>query len=85
LNETSPNLVCPIVKRDELRAIQAPLKQRYENEAGAALVTLAASGALGEGISCSVDTGRALAESPGHVPPAVMTPAESSGEPTGCK
>jgi uncharacterized OsmC-like protein len=49
------------MNRDELRATQAPLKQRYEGEPEAALVTLSASGRLGEGISCSVDTGRALA------------------------
>jgi uncharacterized OsmC-like protein len=54
------------VERDELRAIQAPLKERYEEEAEAALVTLAASGTLGEGISCSVDSGRALAEAGLH-------------------
>jgi uncharacterized OsmC-like protein len=54
------------VERDELRAIQAPLKQRYEEDAGAARVTLAASGSLGEGISCSVDSGRALAEAGLH-------------------
>ncbi len=52
--------------RDELRATQSPLKQRYESEPEAALVTLAASGSLGEGISCSVDTGRALAEAGLH-------------------
>jgi uncharacterized OsmC-like protein len=47
--------------RDALRATQAPLKEHYEHEPEAALVTLVASGTLGEGISCSVDTGRALA------------------------
>lgn len=51
---------------DELRAIQAPLKERYEEEPGAAVVTLKASGSLGEGVSCSVDTGRALAEAGLH-------------------
>jgi uncharacterized OsmC-like protein len=50
------------VEREELRAIQVPLKERYEQEPEAALVTLNASGSLGEGVSCSVDTGRALAE-----------------------
>ena len=50
------------MERDELRAVQAPLKQRYEAEPEAALVTLAAEGSLGEGISCSVNTGRAIAE-----------------------
>lgn len=54
------------MERDELRAIQAPLKERYEGEPKAALVTLAASGTLGEGVSCSVDTGRALAEAGLH-------------------
>lgn len=52
--------------RDRLRAIQAPLKERYESEPEAALVTLSASGSLGEGVSCSVDTGRAIAEAGLH-------------------
>jgi uncharacterized OsmC-like protein len=52
--------------RDELRATQAPLKERYEVEPDAALVTLSASGSLGEGVSCSVDTGRAIAEAGLH-------------------
>jgi uncharacterized OsmC-like protein len=50
----------------ELRAIQAPLKERYEREPEAALVTLRASGSLGEGVSCSLDTGRALAQAGLH-------------------
>ncbi len=54
------------MERDELRAIQAPLKERYESEPEAALVTLVADGALGEGVSCSVGTGRALAEAGLH-------------------
>lgn len=49
------------MRREELRAVQAPLKNRYRDDPAAALVTLAARGALGEGITCSVDTGRALA------------------------
>ena len=52
--------------RDELRATQAPLKRRYEESPEAAVVTLSASGALGEGVSCSVDTGRALSEAGLH-------------------
>src|SRR5882757_9859458 len=51
---------------ETLRDIQAPLKQRYEDEPEAALVTLKASGSLGQGISCSVDTGRAMAEAGLH-------------------
>jgi uncharacterized OsmC-like protein len=52
--------------REGLRATQATLKQRYEQEPEAAVVTLRASGSLGDGISCSVDTGRALAEAGLH-------------------
>jgi uncharacterized OsmC-like protein len=51
---------------EELRAIQAPLKERYREEPEAALVTLTANGTLGEGVSCSVQTGRALAEAGLH-------------------
>jgi uncharacterized OsmC-like protein len=54
------------VDRDELQAVQGPLKERYESEPGAAHVTLSAEGALGEGVSCSVQTGRALAEAGLH-------------------
>ena len=47
---------------DELRAIQAPLKERYRGDDKAGLVTLKANGALdSEGIACKVETGRALA------------------------
>ena len=48
--------------REELRAIQTPLKERYREEPDTAVVTLSASGQLGEGVSCSVETGRAIAE-----------------------
>jgi uncharacterized OsmC-like protein len=54
------------VDRDELRALQAPLKEQYKADADAAMVTLSASGTLGEGVSCSVQTGRALAEAGLH-------------------
>jgi uncharacterized OsmC-like protein len=49
-----------------LRALQAPLKDRYRDDPEAAVVTLRASGSLGEGITCSVETGRALAEAGLH-------------------
>ncbi|HEY2216782.1 MAG TPA: OsmC family protein [Solirubrobacteraceae bacterium] len=52
--------------RDELRAMQAPLKERYRDEPGAAQITLSASGTLGEGVSCSVQTGRAIAQAGLH-------------------
>jgi uncharacterized OsmC-like protein len=50
----------------QLRAIQSPLKERYEAEPDAARITLSAAGELGEGVSCSVQTGRALAEAGLH-------------------
>jgi uncharacterized OsmC-like protein len=50
----------------DLRTLQAPLKQRYRDDPEAAVVTLKASGTLGEGISCSVETGRALHEAGLH-------------------
>ncbi len=52
--------------RDQLRTLQAPLKERYKAEPEAALVTLSATGELGEGVACSVQTGRALAEAGLH-------------------
>jgi uncharacterized OsmC-like protein len=52
--------------REQLRALQEPLKERYRREPGSALVTLRASGTLGEGVTCSVATGRALVEAGLH-------------------
>src|SRR5207249_4018302 len=55
------------VDRAELQALQAPLKDRYREEPGAALITLRADGTLDEEqIACSVDTGRALVEAGLH-------------------
>lgn len=45
---------------DELRALQAPLKEKYRENPDAALVTLRARGRAGEGITCKVETGKAL-------------------------
>ena len=53
--------------RDELRAIQKPLKERYREDAEAAFITLTAEGVLGEEeVSCSVATGRAIVEAGLH-------------------
>ncbi len=52
--------------RDQLKALQAPLKERYTEQPEAALVTLSAVGSLGDGVSCSVQTGRALAQAGLH-------------------
>ena len=54
------------MNRDELRALQAPLKQRYRESPDAASITLKAEGELGEGVACRVDTGRALVEAGLH-------------------
>src|SRR3954465_14413107 len=51
---------------EALKQLQAPLKERYRAEPESALVTLRATGELTEDISCSVDTGRAIAEAGLH-------------------
>jgi uncharacterized OsmC-like protein len=54
------------VDGEQLRTLQAPLKERYREQPDAALVTLSATGELGEGVSCSVQTARAIAEAGLH-------------------
>jgi uncharacterized OsmC-like protein len=55
------------VQSDELKALQAPLKEAYRTSPDRAMVTLKASGALDQhAISCHVDTGRALVEAGLH-------------------
>src|SRR6478752_1384709 len=50
-----------------LRELQAPLKARYREDPDAAVVTLKAEGSLdGDGISCRVETGRALVDAGLH-------------------
>jgi len=51
---------------EELKSVQAPLKQRYREDPSVALTTLEAEGALEEGIVCSVQTGRALVQAGLH-------------------
>lgn len=51
---------------ETLRAMQAPLKDKYRAEPEAALITLKAQGKIGEGITCKVETGRALVEAGLH-------------------
>ena len=45
---------------EELKLLQAPIKEKYRTEPNSAIITLKAKGKLGEGISCSVETGKAL-------------------------
>jgi uncharacterized OsmC-like protein len=55
------------VNRAELQELQRPLKDRYRDDPGAALITLSAEGALDDqGIACKVATGRALVEAGLH-------------------
>lgn len=52
---------------DDLRAMQAPLKSRYKEMPGAALITLRAEGDLdSQEIACSVETGKALVKAGLH-------------------
>jgi uncharacterized OsmC-like protein len=51
---------------DELRSLQAPLKARYREDPGAALITLKAKGRIGDGISCKVDTSKSVVEAGLH-------------------
>ena len=51
---------------EELRTLQAPLKARYRDDPGAALITLRARGRMGEGITCKVETGNAVVEAGLH-------------------
>jgi len=51
---------------EDLRTLQAPLKAKYREQPESAIITLKAEGNIGEGISCKVDTGRALVEAGLH-------------------
>jgi uncharacterized OsmC-like protein len=51
---------------DEIRSLQAPLKERYRQHPDTALVTLRAEGRIGEGITCKVETGKVLLEAGLH-------------------
>jgi uncharacterized OsmC-like protein len=55
-----------IMKSEELKSLQAPLKDKYRNHPESALITLRAEGKKGDGISCKVETGRALTEAGLH-------------------
>ena len=54
------------MKSDELRSIQAPLKEKYKETPNAALITLKSQGRIGEGITCKIETGKALVEAGLH-------------------
>jgi uncharacterized OsmC-like protein len=54
------------MKTEDLRTLQAPLKERYREAPEAALITLSAQGRIGEGLTCKVQTGKALVEAGLH-------------------
>lgn len=57
----------PLMDAQELRDLQAPLKQQYRDDPGRALVTLRTSGSLdSSGVSCRVETARAMVEAGLH-------------------
>src|SRR6184192_3655620 len=51
---------------EELRSLQAPVKERYRQQPETALVTLRAQGRLGEGVTCKIETGKAPVEAGLH-------------------
>jgi uncharacterized OsmC-like protein len=51
---------------EELRSLQAPLKNKYKEKPESAMVTLKAQGRIGEGVSCKIETGKALVEAGLH-------------------
>ncbi len=54
------------MRSDELKSLQAPFKEKYRKQPESALITLKAEGKAGEGISCKIETGRALTEAGLH-------------------
>ena len=54
------------MNQEELRAVQSPLKDKYRSDGTAALITLKAEGRIGEGVTCRIQTGRALVEAGLH-------------------
>src|SRR6202051_364591 len=50
----------------DLKSLQEPIKEKYRIDPASAIITLKAQGKVGEGISCKVETGRALVEAGLH-------------------
>ncbi|HEY2648746.1 MAG TPA: OsmC family protein [Puia sp.] len=50
----------------ELKSLQEPIKEKYRTDPASAIITLKAEGKVGEGISCKVETGRAITEAGLH-------------------
>jgi len=54
------------VESQELKELQAPLKQKYKDQPQSAMITLNARAKIGEGITCKIETGKALIEAGLH-------------------
>ena len=54
------------MQAEELRALQAPLKEQYRQDPASAVITLSATGSLDAGMTCSVETGRSLVQAGLH-------------------
>jgi uncharacterized OsmC-like protein len=54
------------MKAEDLRSLQAPIKEQYREQPDSALITLRAEGRIGEGVTCKVDTGKALVKAGLH-------------------
>ena len=65
---------------EDLRSIQAPLKARYRDAPETALITLRAQGRIGAGVSCNVETGRALVTAGLHAATGGSGQAACSGD-----
>ncbi|HME89543.1 MAG TPA: OsmC family protein [Chthoniobacterales bacterium] len=59
-------MLCSEMNAEELKSLQAPIKERYRNEPHSAMITLRAEGKIGEGLTCKVQTGKALVEAGLH-------------------
>jgi uncharacterized OsmC-like protein len=55
-----------LMNSEELKKIQAPIKEKYREHPETAIITLKAQGEIGEGISCKVETGKAIVEAGLH-------------------
>lgn len=52
--------------KNALKALQAPLKEKYRDDPNSAVITLKAQGRIGKGITCKVETGKAMVEAGLH-------------------
>jgi len=64
----------------DLKNLQAPLKEKYRAEPDSAVITLRAQGKISEGISCKVETGKAMVEAGLHPATGGTGPLACSGD-----